>query len=81
MSINQSDLDSFHDFASRIIARQADDRSLEDLIQLWRYEQEQKETIESIRRGVADAAAGRMCDLDEADARNRQELGFPPRHR
>ena len=79
MSVSQSDLDSFHHFASQAITQSGADVSLDHLLNEWRARQEHDETIVSIRRGVADAEAGRVRDLAEVDAQIRRELGFPAR--
>jgi predicted transcriptional regulator len=81
MTINQSDLDSFHQFATHLLGQAGQDLSLERMIAMWQAEREQKETIESIRRGLADAAAGRVQDLTDVDAKIRSELGSPARSR
>ena len=39
------------------------------------------ETLASIRRGVADAEAGRLRDIEEVDVSIRGQLGFPCRER
>lgn len=81
MTVNQSDLDSFHHFATHILAHAGRDLSLEELIGKWRAEREYAETVESVRRGVSDAESGRVHDLADVDAKIRTELGFPPRGR
>ena len=81
MSISQSDLDSFHHFASHELSQRGAGLSLEDLLDKWRAEREHAETIASIRRGVKDANAGRMHDLADVDTKIRTELGFPARRR
>jgi predicted transcriptional regulator len=63
MTITQSDLDSFHDFGSQFLARSKGKVTLEELVQQWCAERECNETIESIKRGVADAEAGRVQEL------------------
>jgi hypothetical protein len=79
MIVNQSDLDSFHDFATRLLATTVGDLSLDDLLSQWQAKREQAETVESVRRGVADADAGRLHDLTDVDAKIRADLGFPAR--
>jgi hypothetical protein len=78
MAANQHELDSFHNFASQALPA-AGDASLEDLLAVWRSEQERKEAVASIRRGVADADAGRTRSLSEVDADIRAKLGLSPR--
>ena len=81
MTVNQSDLDSFHHFATNMLAHSDRDFSLEELLKKWRAEREMAETVQSVRRGVADAEAGRTHDLADVDAKIRQELGFHVRRR
>jgi predicted transcriptional regulator len=81
MTITQTELDSFHLFATHILARTKRKLSLEQLMFEWQAKREQAETVESVRRGIADAEAGRLCDLAEVDAKIRTELGFPNRGR
>src|SRR3954452_14394377 len=63
MIVNQSDLDSFHDFATHLLAKANVDLSLDEIVIRWCAEREQSATVESIPRGVADADAGRVHDL------------------
>jgi hypothetical protein len=81
MTLNQSDLDSFHNFATNVLAHANHDFSLEELVTKWREECELAATVQSIQRGVADVEAGRIHDLADVDARIRKELGFPGRRR
>jgi hypothetical protein len=79
MSVSQSDLDNFHHFASQELSHRGAELSLDDLLNKWRAQQEQAETMASIRRGVEDANSGRVHDLADVDAKIRTELGFPAR--
>lgn len=79
MSLTQSDLDSFHHFASQVIVLRGPEVSMEDLVDEWQSRHDRTESINSIRRGAADAEAGRMRDLAEVDLEVREKLGFPPR--
>ena len=79
MSVNQSDLESFHQFAVQVLAHHGEDLSLEDLLKRWRAQQDRTATIASVRRGVDDANAGRVRDAAEVDAAIRAELHFPAR--
>ena len=81
MIVNQSDLNNFHDFATHLLAQSGRKLSLEELITQWRSERDLAETVESVRHGVADAAAGRVHDLADADVAIRRELGFSHRVR
>ncbi len=81
MPINQSDLDSFHHFASHEISLGQAATSWDDLLLKWQSQKEHAATVASIRKGVEDADAQRMHDLADVDARIRAQLGFPPRSR
>lgn len=81
MIFSQKDLDSFHQFASRAIALRGQGLSIDELVEQWRAEQEREETIESVRRGVEDADAGRVRSLAEVDKAIREKLAFPDRRR
>ena len=81
MQITQHDLDNFHSFASRELVNGGRELSMEDLLQEWRRQQDEVETIASIRRGIDDAEAGRVQSLAEVDAHIRAELSFPARSR
>jgi predicted transcriptional regulator len=76
MSISQSDIDSFHLFASRELPNCAPGQMLEDLARKWQLQREQEETLASIRRGIEDAEAGRVRSIAEVDERISAELGM-----
>ena len=50
----------------------------QELVEQWRVEQEREETIESVRRGVEDADAGRFRSVAEFDKAIREKLAFRP---
>ncbi|HEX4000445.1 MAG TPA: hypothetical protein VHX65_17975 [Pirellulales bacterium] len=79
MIVSQSDIDSFHQFATRAISERGLGLSLEELLEQRHAEQEREETIESVRRGVEDADAGRVRSIAEVDKAIRDALGFPNR--
>jgi predicted transcriptional regulator len=79
MTINQSDLNNFHQFATDVLARAGQELELEDLMRQWLAERDRAATVDSIRRGVADAEAGRVHDLADVDAGIREKLSFPAR--
>jgi hypothetical protein len=53
--------------------------NLEDHVEESQTKRAEAETIESIRRGVADADNGRVQSLSDMDGKIRSELGFPAR--
>jgi hypothetical protein len=79
MSISQSDIDSFHSYAMQELSNCGPGQLLEDLARKWQLQREQEETLASIRRGVADAEAGRVQSVAAVDERIRTELGLPTR--
>jgi hypothetical protein len=81
MSISQSELDSFHQFALEALGRSGHEVSLEDLVRQWHAQQEHEATLASVSRGVQDADAGRTRDVVDVDTAIRTELGFPARGR
>ncbi len=74
---------AFRDFLDTKLSSGGEDRSLEELIGLWEYENqtdaEQEETLAAIRRGLADVEAGRTRPLEEFDREFRQKHGLTPR--
>ncbi|QEG36732.1 hypothetical protein [Bythopirellula goksoeyrii] len=79
MSLTQSDIDNFHSFASQELPHCDAGQGLEDLVKKWRIQREQIETLNSLHRGIEDAEAGRMRDLNAVDASIREAIGFPAR--
>jgi hypothetical protein len=71
------EIESFTAFV-RKTAQTQEAPSLEECLRLWREEQELAETIEDIKRGIADFEAGRYMTLEEADRQIRASLGWPP---
>lgn len=59
MSVTQTDLDDFRRFASERLATRGAN-SLADLLREWEAARERVETLDSIRRGLANADAGRI---------------------
>lgn len=77
MAVTQQDLDDFRQFASDLIANGADDLSLEDLVEYWRYETT-AEDIASVRQALKSLRAGEPgFDLATAMVRLRAELKQP----
>jgi hypothetical protein len=70
------EIESFTAFVRRTGLRE-DCPSLEECLRLWREEQELEETMESIKRGVADIEAGRVMSIEEAGRQIRANLGWP----
>jgi hypothetical protein len=79
--MNQSELDSFYYFATNVLTHADHDLTIEGLVQRWRAEREQADTIQSVLRGVVGAEAGRTYHLADVDARIRKELGFSGRRK
>ncbi|TWT30245.1 hypothetical protein KOR34_48030 [Posidoniimonas corsicana] len=73
MAVTIDDLNLFHQFAAaRLDAAGAE--SLEQLLLLWRQECNRSDDLEAVRRGVADAEAGRVLPVSQAFAEVRQSL-------
>jgi hypothetical protein len=79
MSLSQSDIDRFHQFASQELTQLGPDQDLEEIVKRWQTQREQAEALASIRRGVEDAEAGRFQDIGTVDKGIREKLGFPAR--
>ena len=69
MAVTPEELDHFHRFSIETLANGGADLTLEDLVDLWRAEnpreEELKESLASLRRGLADAEAGRVYAANE----------------
>ncbi len=79
MSLSQSDIDSFHLFASQELTHLGPGQDLEEIVRRWQTQREEAEALASIRRGVEDAEAGRFQDIGTVDKGIREKLGFPTR--
>ncbi len=58
MSITKADLDDFQRFAAEKLASD-DAESMNELLRAWEASREQQETVDSVKRGLADVEAGR----------------------
>jgi hypothetical protein len=76
MSVTRQELASFHQFASEKLDHGGTDSTLEDLLRLWRQEQEYAKTVEDIREGIEDYAAGKAEPLAKAFRDIRRDLGL-----
>ena len=78
MTVTQTELDGFSQFAVEKIGNGGADLTLEDLVELWRAEnptdEELQESLASLERGLADAEAGRIHPADEALTELRKRL-------
>ena len=84
MSIERAnDPRAFHDFLGAKLSNGGEGRSLEELLDLWEYEnspqEEREETIRAIQRGLDDMHAGRTRPFEEFDRELRRRHGLPPR--
>ncbi len=64
MAVTQADLEAFQRFAADRLAHQSAE-SLGDLLREWEASRDRHETIESIKRGLADVDAARTRSADE----------------
>ena len=76
MTITQDDITSFGKFAAARIGDGRSDLTFEDLLREWRERREYNETVESIKRSVAEYEAGQTDSLDQALANARQKIGL-----
>lgn len=79
MSIERAnDPRAFRDFLDAKLSNGGEGRSLEEILDLWEYEnspeEEKEETIRAIQRGLDDMHAGRTVDAFESAERLRQKI-------
>jgi hypothetical protein len=77
MSSIRQDLDSFNQFAAERLAAGERAESLDDLYTEWHDRRARDEINQAIRRGLADADAGRYEPADQAMESIRVEFGLP----
>ena len=77
MSSIRNDLDSFNQFAAERLSALPATVSLEELFMEWCDRRDRAEINQAIRRGLADAAAGRHQPAEQAMESIRAEFGFP----
>lgn len=77
MSSIRQDLDSFNQFAAERLAAGYRAESLDDLYTEWHDRRTRDEINQAIRRGLADADAGRYEPADQAVESIREEFGLP----
>ncbi len=74
---------AFRDFLDAKLSNGGEGRSLEELLDLWEYEnspdEEKEQTIRAIQSGLDDMYAGRTRPFEEFDREFRQRHGLPPR--
>jgi predicted transcriptional regulator len=80
MPFTSDQLDDFHHFA-QVRLRTEPAESLEELVDLWRLEhptgEEQADTHEAIRQGLADIEAGRYRPVEVVMQEIRSKYGLP----
>lgn len=76
MPVTELELQNFTEYVTEQIAGD-NAPSLEQCLNRWRAEREREETIAAIRRGAADADAGRVHSLEEVDREIRAKYGLP----
>ena len=76
MAVTQDDLDNFHRFATEKLRSTGAVDSLQDLLDMWRREQEYAETVNDIRQGLEDYDAGRAEPRAKAFTDIRRDLGL-----
>ena len=76
MPISKAELDDFIRFATGKLENDDDSTSLEDLLSQWREQCEYAATVDDIRQGLGDYAAGKGQSVEEACRDVRQQLGL-----
>ena len=76
MSITESDIQAFSDYARAEITNGGAELSISELAAKWEAEREIQETLGDIRQGEGDIAAGRGKPVAEAFADIRAKLGL-----
>ena len=76
MSIAIQELESFTNFVQQKLRGDELNLSLEDCVRLWRQQSERDATLDDIRQGQADLAAGLAQPLAEAFDDVRRQLGL-----
>ena len=76
MPITQTEIDGFHDFATRRAKASLID-SFADLYLEWESLRERADINAEIERGLADVASGRYAPAKEATVAIAHELGLP----
>ncbi len=79
MAITHADLSNFHQFACAKLANDTVE-SMHELLDLWLLKnpplQEQAETMDAIREGLANVEAGQVHDFDKVNADIREKHGW-----
>jgi hypothetical protein len=69
MAVSLEQIESFHQFAHDRAKNGGADLTMDEIYDLWRLEnlppEELQESLESLRRGIADAEAGRVRPADD----------------
>jgi hypothetical protein len=76
MPISKSELDDFIRFATGILDSDDEPASLEELLSKWREQCEYAATVDDIRQGLDDYAAGQGQPVKDAFRDVRQRLGL-----
>jgi len=69
-------VESFYQFASKRLVTTDVEPSFDELLIEWQDLQEREEINEAIRRGIADANAGRHKPAEQVMAELREDFGF-----
>ena len=82
--MTKQEIDSFSTFAvAKLGLDESDELSLDDVFDLWRIEnpssQEMSDSLASLRRGLADIAAGQVYSAREVIAELRGQLAAGPK--
>lgn len=76
MTSTRDELERFQQFAADRLATAASEPSFDELFLEWQDRRERETVNQAIRRGLADADAGRHEPIEQAMAAIREEFGF-----
>ncbi len=74
MAISAEQLEDFHRFASEKVKNGETELTIEELLRLWRMESDRLESVNAIKRGIAEVEAGRVHTLEDVDAEIRRRF-------
>ena len=76
MTVTQTELDAFHQFASARIRNQSVEIGFDELVMEWLSVRDRDEINSAIEEGLADIKEGRVRPADNAMEELRQKHGF-----
>ena len=74
MAISAEQLEDFHRFASEKVKDGDTELTIEELLRLWRMESDRLDSVNAIKKGIAEVEAGRVHTLEDVDAEIRRRF-------